>query len=49
MEVSWYARQIGRMAKGKKPRKHDRGVFSLVEVLGVMATRGMRTRLRAGE
>ncbi|EMP55287.1 FMN oxidoreductase [Marinobacter santoriniensis NKSG1] len=49
MEVSWYARQIGRIARGKKPRKHDRGVLSLVEVLGVMATRGMRTRLRAGE
>ncbi|MBD3655944.1 NADH:flavin oxidoreductase/NADH oxidase family protein [Marinobacter sp.] len=49
MEVSWYTRQIGRMAKGKAPRKHDRGLWSLLEVLGVMTTRGVRTRLRAGE
>lgn len=49
MEVSWYARQLGRMGKGKYPRQHDRGLWSLVEVLGVMTTRGVRTRLRAGE
>lgn len=49
MEVSWYTRQLGRMGKGKAPRKHDRGLLSLMEVLGVMTTRGVRTRLRAGE
>lgn len=49
MEVSWYTRQLGRMGKGKLPRKHDRGVLSLVEVLAVMTSRGVRTRLRAGE
>ncbi|MEX2473703.1 NADH:flavin oxidoreductase/NADH oxidase family protein [Marinobacter sp.] len=49
MEVSWYTRQLGRMGKGKVPRKHDRGVWSLLEVVGVMASRGVRTRLRAGE
>lgn len=49
MEVSWYTRQLGRMGKGKMPRQHDRGLWSLVEVLGVMTTRGVRTRLRAGE
>jgi 2,4-dienoyl-CoA reductase-like NADH-dependent reductase (Old Yellow Enzyme family) len=49
MEVSWYARQLGRMGSGKQPRQHDRGLWSLVEVLGVMTTRGVRTRLRAGE
>lgn len=49
MEVSWYTRQLGRMGKGKAPRTHDRGVWSLLEVIGVMATRGVRTRLRAGE
>ncbi len=49
MEVSWYTRQLGRMGKGKAPRKHDRGVLSLVEVLAVMTSRGVRTRLRAGE
>ncbi len=49
MEVSWYARQLGRMGNGKQPRQHDRGLWSLVEVLGVMTTRGVRTRLRAGE
>jgi hypothetical protein len=49
MEVSWYTRQIGRMASGKAPRKHDRGLWSLLEVLGVMTTRSVRTRLRAGE
>ncbi|MBU2873793.1 NADH:flavin oxidoreductase/NADH oxidase family protein [Marinobacter salexigens] len=49
MEVSWYARQLGRMGNGKPPRQHDRGLLSLAEVLGVMTTRGVRTRLRAGE
>ncbi|AZT85122.1 NADH:flavin oxidoreductase/NADH oxidase family protein [Marinobacter sp. NP-4(2019)] len=49
MEVSWYTRQLGRMGKGKSPRTHDRGVLSLMEVIGVMASRGVRTRLRAGE
>lgn len=49
MEVSWYTRQLGRMGKGKAPRTHDRGVLSLLEVIGVMATRGVRTRFRAGE
>jgi len=49
MEVSWYTRQLGRMGKGKAPRTHDRGVLSLMEVIGVMASRGVRTRLRAGE
>lgn len=48
MEVSWYTRQIGRIAKGKSPRQHDRGLWSLMEVIGVMTTRGVRTRLRAG-
>lgn len=47
MEVSWYTRQIARIARGKTPRQQDRGVWSLLEVLGVMATRGVRTRLRA--
>lgn len=27
MEVSWYTRQLGRMGKGKAPKKHDRGVL----------------------
>ncbi|GGC61745.1 NADH:flavin oxidoreductase/NADH oxidase family protein [Marinobacter halophilus] len=49
MEVSWYTRQIGRIAKGKAPKQHDRGLWSLMEVLGVMTTRSVRTRLRAGE
>lgn len=49
MEVSWYTRQLGRMGKGKPPRQHDRGLLSLVEVLGVMTTRGVRTRFRASE
>lgn len=49
MEVSWYARQLGRMGKGKPPRVHDRGFWSFLEVLGVTASRGVRTRLRAGE
>lgn len=49
MEVSWYTRQLGRMGKGKAPRKHDRGVLSLMEVLAVMTSRGVRTRLRAGD
>ncbi|MDI9244411.1 NADH:flavin oxidoreductase/NADH oxidase family protein [Marinobacter sp. CHS3-4] len=49
MEVSWYARQLGRMGKGKPPKVHDRGFWSLLEVLGVMTSRGVRTRLRAGE
>jgi len=49
MEVSWYARQLGRMGKGKPPRLHNRGFWSLLEVLGVMTSRGLRTRLRAGE
>ncbi|MCK7550236.1 MULTISPECIES: NADH:flavin oxidoreductase/NADH oxidase family protein [Marinobacter] len=49
MEVSWYTRQLGRIGKGKAPRTHDRGMLSLLEVIGVMATRGVRTRLRAGE
>jgi len=49
MEVSWYTRQLDRMGKGKQPMKHDRGLWSLVEVLGVMTTRGVRDRLRAGE
>jgi len=47
MEVSWYTRQLGRMGKGKAPRQHDRGVLSLMEVLAVMTSRGVRTRLRA--
>lgn len=49
MEVSWYTRQLGRIGKGKAPRTHDRRMLSLLEVIGVMATRGVRTRLRAGE
>lgn len=49
MEVSWYTRQLGRMGQGKKPRQHDRGLLSLMEVLAVMTSRGLRTRLRAGE
>ncbi|PHQ27456.1 NADH oxidase [Marinobacter guineae] len=49
MEVSWYTRQLARMGRGKKPRTHDRGMLSLLEVLGVMASRGVRTRFRAGE
>ncbi|HCR47857.1 MAG TPA: NADH oxidase, partial [Marinobacter hydrocarbonoclasticus] len=48
MEVSWYTRQIGRIARGRAPKQHDRGLLSLMEVLVVMATRGVRTRLRAG-
>jgi len=48
MEVSWYTRQIGRIARGRAPKQHDRGLLSLMEVLAVMATRGVRTRLRAG-
>ena len=28
------------------PKQHDRGLLSLMEVLAVMATRGVRTRLR---
>ncbi|MCH8498777.1 MAG: NADH:flavin oxidoreductase/NADH oxidase family protein [Marinobacter sp.] len=47
MEVSWYTRQITRMGKGKPPRQHDRGLLSLAEVLAVMTSRGVRTRLRA--
>ncbi|MBE0485928.1 NADH:flavin oxidoreductase/NADH oxidase family protein [Marinobacter sp.] len=47
MEVSWYTRQIGRIARGKAPKQHDRGILSLMEVLAVMTTRGVRTRLRA--
>lgn len=49
MEVSWYTRQLGRMGQGKKPRQHDRGMLSLMEVIAVMTSRGLRTRLRAGE
>lgn len=49
MEVSWYNRQLGRMGHGKKPRQHDRGLLSLMEVIAVMTSRGLRTRLRAGE
>lgn len=49
MEVSWYTRQLGRMGKGKAPRKQDRGVLSLLEVLAVMTGRSVWTRLRAGE
>lgn len=49
MEVSWYTRQIGRIARGKAPKQHDRGILSLMEVLGVMTTRSVRSRLRAGE
>lgn len=49
MEVSWYTRQLGRMGKGKKPKQHDRGFWSLLEVLGVMTTRGIGARFRAGE
>ncbi|MDC0662485.1 NADH:flavin oxidoreductase/NADH oxidase family protein [Marinobacter sp. SS21] len=48
MEVSWYTRQLGRMGKGKAPRKQDRGVLSLLEVLAVMTGRSVWTRLRAG-
>lgn len=48
MEVSWYTRQLGRMGKGKAPRRNDRGLLSLVEVLAVMTGRGVWTRLRAG-
>ena len=47
MEVSWYTRQLDRMGRGKQPRTHDRGLLSLMEVLAVMTTRGIRTRLRA--
>jgi hypothetical protein len=47
MEVSWYTRQLGRIGKGKKPRQHDRGILSLMEVIAVMATRSAHTRLRA--
>lgn len=47
MEVSWYTRQLDRMGRGKAPRTHDRGLLSLMEVLAVMTTRGIRTRLRA--
>ncbi|MDX1635863.1 MAG: NADH:flavin oxidoreductase/NADH oxidase family protein [Marinobacter sp.] len=47
MEVSWYTRQLDRMGRGKAPRIHDRGLLSLMEVLAVTATRGIRTRLRA--
>lgn len=47
MEVSWYTRQLGRIGKGKKPRQHDRGILSLLEVIAVMATRSAHTRLRA--
>ncbi len=49
MEVSWYTRQLGRMGKGKAPRKQDRGALSLLEVLAVMTGRSVWTRLRAGE
>ncbi len=49
MEVSWNTRQLGRMGRGKAPRQHDRGVLSLMEVLAVMTSRGVRTRLRVGE
>lgn len=49
MEVSWYTRHLGRMGKGNAPRKHDRGLLSLMEVLVVMTSRGVRTRLRAGQ
>lgn len=44
MEVSWYARQIHRMGAGKAPARQPRGVFSLLAVLGEMASRGFRTR-----
>ncbi len=47
MEVSWYTRQLDRMGRGKAPRTHDRGLLSLMEVLAVMTSRGIRTRLRA--
>lgn len=48
MEVSWYARQIHRMGAGKEPSRQPRGIFSLLAVLGEMASRGFRTRrLRA--
>ncbi|WP_404364992.1 NADH:flavin oxidoreductase/NADH oxidase family protein [Marinobacter sp.] len=47
MEVAWYTRQLDRMGRGKAPRKHDRGFWSLLEVLAIMTTRGVRTRLRA--
>lgn len=49
MEVSWYTHQLGRIGKGKRPKKHDDGVMPLLEVLAVMATRGVWNRLRAGE
>lgn len=49
MEVSWYTRQLERMGRGKSPRQHDRGLLSLMQVISVMTTRGLRTRLRAGE
>src|SRR5690606_25070787 len=49
MAVSWYTRQISRIARGKTPKQHDRGLLSLMEVLGVMTTRSVRSRLRAGE
>ena len=49
MEVSWYARQLARMGRGKAPRQHDRGMLSLMEVLAVMFGRGLYTRLRANE
>ncbi|MFP5383555.1 MAG: NADH:flavin oxidoreductase/NADH oxidase family protein [Gammaproteobacteria bacterium] len=44
MEVSWYARQIHRMGAGKAPAPQPRGVFSLLAVLGEMASRGLGTR-----
>lgn len=49
MEVSWYTRQLGRIGKGKKPRQHNKGLMPLLEVIAVMATRGVANRLRAGE
>lgn len=49
MEVSWYTRQLGRIGKGKKPHQHSKGLMPLLEVIAVMATRGVANRLRAGE
>lgn len=45
MEVSWYERQIHRMAKGKDPKRQDKGFWSLLDVLWIMTYRGLFNRI----
>ncbi|MDX5298300.1 MAG: NADH:flavin oxidoreductase/NADH oxidase family protein [Gammaproteobacteria bacterium] len=46
MEVSWYERQLHRMGKGKAPHRQDQGLWSLVDVLAVMTSRGLLNRVQ---